>query len=97
MNDKYILDGHTPVICNNLMEWAEWMEKGDRVVAKTNIGEVRVSTVFLGIDHNYLGDKPLLFETMIFGGKYDEEMQRYSTWDEAEKGHRKMTERVLGI
>jgi hypothetical protein len=52
------------------------------------LGEVQVSTVFLGLDHNFgFGRKPLLFETMIFGGKHDQYQERYSTYKEAEKGH----------
>lgn len=48
----------------------------------------RISTVFLNFDHNWNPDgEPVLFETMIFGGEYDEEMWRYSTWDEAKAGH----------
>jgi hypothetical protein len=49
---------------------------------------VRISTVFLGIDHNHLRQgPPILFETMIFGGPYDQYMDRYCTWAEAEAGH----------
>ena len=55
---------------------------------------VRVSTVFLGLDHSFEEDMPILFETMIFGGKFDEEMWRYSTWEDAEKGHEKAVEKV---
>lgn len=46
-----------------------------------------VSTVFLGIDHGYLERKPLLFETMIFGGAHDQYQERCSTWEEAELMH----------
>lgn len=53
-----------------------------------------VSTVFLGLDHQYGDGPPLLFETMVFGGPLDHEMNRYSTWNEAEKGHQEMVERV---
>ena len=53
-----------------------------------------VSTVFLGIDHNFGEGKPLLFETMVFGGKLDEETERYSTWEEAVEGHNHMVEKV---
>jgi hypothetical protein len=89
--DKYILDGHEPVPCYDLMEWGRWFEKvgADRIVAKTMVGEVRVSTVFLGLDHNWDDGPPLLFETMVFGGKYDNDMWRYSTWAQAEEGHAK--------
>ncbi len=54
----------------------------------TSYGEVSVSTVFLGFDHSFGGDKnPILFETMVFGGLYDEYQIRYNTYDEAESGH----------
>ncbi len=71
----YILDGKTPVPVG-LMEWAEWFGRNDRSVAKDEFEGVVVSTVFLGLDHNFFGDgPPLLFETMVFtdiegGGRY---------------------------
>jgi len=68
------------------------METANRHVAKTRVGSLEVSTVFLGIDHNFLGQgKPLLFETMIFGGDdsiASDFCNRYSTWVEAEEGHK---------
>jgi len=66
----------------NLMDWARWMEAeaAARTVARTDIDEgVRVSTVFLGIDHSFGRGGPVLFETMVFGGEYDQEMERYRT------------------
>lgn len=90
MSGKYILDGHKVVPCNNLMQWAKWFETADRIVAKTKISdEVRVSTVFLGLNHSYGEGDPLLFETMVFGGKLDEQMERYATWEKAEEGHKR--------
>lgn len=52
----------------------------------------RVSTVFLGFDHNWGGDQPVLFETMIFDGPYDQHMWRYHTYDEALTGHNKVVD-----
>lgn len=55
-----------------------------------------MSTVFLGMDHGYAwmdrqpGYRPLLFETMVFGGALDSHQQRYSTWAGAEYGHEKV-------
>lgn len=46
-----------------------------------------MSTVFLGLDHNFSGGEPILFETMIFGGPLDGEQRRYHTYDQAERGH----------
>jgi hypothetical protein len=49
---------------------------------------VNVSTVWLGLDHNWWPDRPpLIFETMIFGGKLDLEVWRYSTEEQAVAGH----------
>lgn len=35
------------------------------------------------------------FETMIFGGEHDQYQERYSTWDEAEAGHKRAIELVF--
>lgn len=83
----YRLEGHTPVPVNSIMEWAEWLEKADRKVAHNTINGVEVSTAFLGIDHAFSSDRPLLFETMIFGGFYDGYQRRCSTWEDAEALH----------
>lgn len=89
----YILNGHE-VVAVDMNTWAKSFQIGDRHVRKTTIGNVDVSTVFLGIDHNWSNGPPLLFETMVFGGSLDEKQERYSTWEEAEKGHAAMVERV---
>ncbi len=49
--------------------------------------EVSVSTVFLGYDHSFDNSKPILFETMVFGGVYNEYQIRYHTYDDAKLGH----------
>jgi hypothetical protein len=36
-----------------------------------------------------------LFETMVFGGPLNGEMDRYATWDEAEAGHKAMLDAVV--
>ncbi len=87
--NKYILEGHTPKVCHDVLTWGRWMEKAKRHVAKTQVGAVNISTVFLGLDHSFNDDGPaVLFETMIFGGKHDQDEWRYHTWDEAEQGHK---------
>lgn len=60
-------------------------------MADTWIDDVRVSTVFLGIDENPFprGDL-LLFETMVFVGDTTSHMNRYFIWEEAECGHAEM-------
>jgi hypothetical protein len=87
LSEKYILEGKTPKIVTDLMTWATWFETADRTVAKDQIGDVRISTVFLGINHQWGNGPPLIFETMIFEGPHDGYQTRSSTWDEAEKQH----------
>jgi hypothetical protein len=88
----YRLIGRLPIPVVDIIEWARWFETADRTVAKTEVGPARVSTVFLGLDHNWSINPdapPLLFETMIFAdldGSSDY-CNRYSTWFEAERGH----------
>jgi len=95
----YILDEHHNTKQVSLLEWGRWLERADTRVAYTKFEcGVWISTVFLGLDHRF-GDKgpPLLFETMVFemtmeGG--GDEMWRYSTWDDAETGHKAIVRRV---
>lgn len=85
----YMLVGHKIIKTNDLFEWAEWFQNSNRTIGNTVVGnDVKVSTVFLGLDHNFSGEgEPILFETMIFGGIRDCETIRYSTWDQALFGH----------
>lgn len=91
----YILNNKTPMMVEDVLTWGEWFEKADRRVAWTQIGEIVISTVFLGLDHNYshIGP-PILFETMVLGGEKDEYVQRYAIWEEAEWGHREIVNEI---
>lgn len=89
MTDKFILEGKKPVPASDLLSWARWFETAERHVAQTELGDVRVSTVFLGLDHSFGSGDPLLFETMIFGGPRDGYQERCSTWEQAEAEHAK--------
>jgi len=40
----------------------------------------RVSTVWLGLDHNWSGGDPLIFETMVFAGEPDPRQRGGSAW-----------------
>lgn len=83
---KYILDdAGEPLPCLDLLEWGRWMEDNSdrmRVLLDELPNDVRVSTVFLGLDHGF-GGPTLLFETMVFRG----EQWRYGTRAEALAGH----------
>jgi hypothetical protein len=85
----YILKDRKPVACPDMVKWGRWMERADRHVGRTAVGPLDISTVFLGLDHNFFGGQPILFETMIFGFDGEDSYQtRCSTWDEAEAMHR---------
>lgn len=108
--DKFILEGHTTVRCDDLLAWAVWFETADRRVALTEHELFRVSTVFLGLDHQFGRGPPLLFETMAFMktgdptakdvlNRADEsvECRRYANWEDAELGHKAVVRRMLAL
>lgn len=71
---QYTLDAQgEPVPATDGLAWAQWLESAAasraRIVAQTEIGPYWVSTVFLGMDHNWGGGAgpPILWETMVFG------------------------------
>lgn len=81
-------------------EWSAWFETHtkDRIVRQETIDDVSISTVFLGIDHSFgIGDEPLIFETMIFGGEHDNYQERYATREQALAGHERAVALVLGV
>lgn len=98
MSDKYILDENgQPAVEHDLMRWAQWWESADkqRILAHTHVGNILVSTVFLGLDHRHFGEgPPLLWESMVFGGNLDESQQRYSTREAALAGHAELVRKV---
>lgn len=96
-HEYYILDENHVAVPVDQITWARMFSKtSDRIVGKTATGDGDVSTVFLGLDHAYGEGPPLLFETLVFGGPLDQEMVRYSTYEQAEQGHTAMVERVKG-
>lgn len=99
----YILDGHEVVPCEDILDWAKWTDDAyrtdpsPRIVARTAVGDSIVSTVFLGIDHNWaFTGEPVLFETMVFDKdvKSDSGCWRCSTWEEAEAQHKMVVEQL---
>lgn len=57
-----------------------------RYIAQDRIGDVLVSTVWLGLDHAWCGPVQI-FETMVFGAGDEIDMARYATEAEAIAGH----------
>ena len=68
-----------------------------RVALDTFPDGTHVSTVWLGLDHNLGGGRPLIFETCIFGPYAgDVEFQwRYSTEERARAAHRRIVDAVI--
>ncbi len=97
MNIYYILDENkNPIPCDD-GGWIKLYEgkQEERRVGRDEIDDYDISTVFLALDHNFWGGEPLVFETMIFDKNGDEiYLRRYSTWTEAEKGHKKAVQWV---
>lgn len=85
--------------CNAVHVFENWKNAHPelmRVAETYKFGRrVWISTVFLGIDHNFSDEgPPIVFETMVFGGFLDQEMRRASTWEEAQFNHVALTYRV---
>lgn len=110
----YILDKKkNPVPVYDIAEWAKWFETShkEKIVDQDTLPDgTFISTVFLGIDHQF-GDSgsPILFETLVVNKKWEwkndnpdpetgqgQLMWRYHTWAEAKKGHMKAIIKCLG-
>ena len=94
VDGHYILVNGEPVEERDLIMWARWFEKNERILHVDRVspllglfGGCRVSTVFLGLDHSFGSGPPLLWETMIFGGPLDGDEWRYASRSEAVAGH----------
>jgi hypothetical protein len=78
-----------------------WMElfTQPRRVAYTDLGQQgTVSTVWLGLDHSFGFDgPPLIYETLVFGGPLADEMERYTTLEQARTGHQFMLMRLTTL
>lgn len=77
------------------IQWAKDSENVEtKIVKQTELPNGKwVSTVWLGLDHSMNGKPPLIFETMVFpkkGNYRDEDLRRYSSEEEATKGHEEM-------
>lgn len=106
---NYILDANGNAVPEpDFMKWAVWFETalrtGTNVVARTPVLGVVVSTVFLGIDHNFRRTgPPVLWETMICrealegerSGSWWDYQERYTSRAQAIAGHTRAIDYVL--
>ena len=72
-----------------------------KVIDQTTLpGGVWVSTVWLGLDHNFTDHgPPLIFETMVFPSQdnlLEEDCDRYTTEEQARDGHQRMVTKWTG-
>lgn len=111
----YRIDGTPyPEGSNGLMEFLKDFEDKEkrRVGFDTLENGLEVSTVWLGLDHNFGGGRPLIFETMVFVpsdkkinlllreikiNREEFDMARYSTLEEARLGHKMMVKRCRSL
>lgn len=82
---------------HSMEEWVALLTPENKRVAQTTVGQVWVSTVWLGVDHGFGGGPPIIFETMAFvrGVSYADLLcYRYATEAEALAGHQVAVEYV---
>jgi hypothetical protein len=75
---------------NDLSKWGFWFEKDEnRRVAFTEVGDIKVSTVCMGIVSGFdRSNKPYIFETYVWPCPDGiPNRMRYTTLEEAKKGH----------
>ena len=83
-----LFDDNGKIMEDNLLRWSEFFAIGNRRIGLDG----NISTVFLGIDHSFLQDEPILFETAIEeNGKWNV-VERYETYEQALLGHKKWVE-----
>lgn len=77
-----------------------WVKKFGKLeykrVASTEKDGINVSTIWLGMNHNWSGGEPLIFETMIFGGEHGGYQERYATEEQAIAGHKRAEKLAFG-
>jgi hypothetical protein len=92
----WILDEKGRPVSVDLFTWAKWFGTRERFICQETIAQNRISTIFLGIDHSFAhGGPPILWETMTFGAKLDNETRRCAgTKEQAEAMHEEMVKDV---
>jgi hypothetical protein len=76
------------------LQWAR--EKENPIVKQETLPNgYWVSTVWLGLDHQFGDGPPLIFETMVTNpaGEWEDFQERYSTEEEALEGHKEAVRR----
>jgi hypothetical protein len=102
MDFYYDIDGN-PISLEEWMAARKGREHISEQIARTESrrDDITVSTVFTGLNLTPLADKPMIFETMVFGVYFhrwaeDNYTRRYSTKAEALAGHEEVCKLVFG-
>jgi len=101
----FVLDAAGEPLAVDFETWVAWRahnsayDEDKRLVARDRdeapgAPDVLISTVFLSLDHSFGDGPPVLWETLVFGGPLDGDMERYTTRSAAIAGHQAMCRRV---
>ena len=101
---KYRRDGTPyPEGDEGLLEWSRDFENTEgRIVRQETLPNgFWISTVWLGLDHDFTGKgPPLIFETMVRNlwlGEWEDYQERYSTENDAIIGHMEAVEKYSKV
>lgn len=86
----YILNDQMQPEAVDASEYIEWVQKYDCIILDENVGDVLVSTSFLGQPDN----QGKLFSTMVCGGVYDGMIRRHRSFRDAMKEHTHVVELI---
>ena len=89
----YILENKMPVNCD-FWEYEKADKTGWQMKRTEPVPGIEVSTAFLGINLDWRSKKPICFETMIFGGKYDKCIVRNTDYDAALEDHEAVCQKL---
>ncbi|AFY93102.1 hypothetical protein [Chamaesiphon minutus] len=93
MSHRYILKDTQPQLCEDLEKWAMWYGSSSHQIASDRIGNISVSTAFIGIAMGEVDGLPILFETLVSPSG---EVQRHATYQQALQGHARIVEDASG-
>jgi len=91
--DYYDKQGN-PLTSEQYMDLLRTIDREYKRVASTQVGDIWISTVWLGLDHQCGDGPPLIFETMQFDDDEAGDCERWSTLEEAQAGHEAWVQRV---
>ena len=94
MSQRYILKDNQPQLCEDLEEWAMWYGSSSHQIASDRVGDVSISTAFIGISAGEIEGLPILFETLRSSRGV---IRRYTTYQQALDGHAEIASGLAGL